>query len=93
MDHYGDGIRRRHNSPIVSDGGIDEPGKNRGNIYYNSNRHKQLVQELGCRRSSMGVNAAMPVYHCVAKISVCATDRSHHTVEHENTIVLREKTQ
>ena len=93
MDHYGDGIRRRHNSSIVSDGGIDEPGKNCGHNDYDSNRHKQLVQELGCRRSSMGVNAAMPVYHSMAKVSVFATDRLHHTVEHENTIVLRKKTQ
>ena len=27
MDHYGDGVRRRHISPIASDGGTDEPGK------------------------------------------------------------------
>ena len=27
MNHYGDSNWRRHNSPIRSDGGIDEPGK------------------------------------------------------------------
>ena len=38
VDRYGDGVRSRHNSPIVLDGGIYEPGKNRG--HNDSNWHK-----------------------------------------------------
>ena len=29
MAHYGNGVQRPNNSPIVSDGGTDKPGKNR----------------------------------------------------------------
>ena len=32
----------------------------------------------------MGVNAGMPVYHSVAKVSLCSTDRLHYTDEHKN---------
>ena len=39
MDHYSDGIRRRHSSPVVSDGGLDELGKNVGHNDFH--RHKQ----------------------------------------------------
>ena len=39
----------------------------------------------------MGVNAGMPVYHSVAKVSVRGTDRLGHTDEHENTVVHRKK--
>ena len=28
MDRYGDGLWRRDNSPIILDGGVDEPRKN-----------------------------------------------------------------
>ena len=38
MDHYGDGVQRLLSSPIVSDGGTDESGKNPG--HNDSNRHK-----------------------------------------------------
>ena len=39
MDHYDDGLRRSHNSLIISDGGVDEPRKNPG--YNDFERHKQ----------------------------------------------------
>ena len=41
----------------------------------------------------MEVNAGMPAYHSVAKISVRGTDRLHHTDEHKNTVVQRKKAQ
>ena len=37
MNHYGDGIWRFQSSPVVADGGVDEPGQNRG--HNDSNRH------------------------------------------------------
>ena len=43
--------------------------------------------------NSLRVNAGVPVYHSVAKISACGTDRLHHTDGHENTTVHRKKTQ
>ena len=45
MVHYGDGLWRCDNSPILSDGGIDEPRKNPR--HYDPNRPKQCVQEFG----------------------------------------------
>ena len=54
-------------------------------------RHKQRVQELRLKRSSMGVNAGMPVHHSVAEVLVCCTDHSNHTNECENAIVHRKK--
>ena len=29
MNHYGDGIRRGHSKPAVSNGGVDEPRQDR----------------------------------------------------------------
>ena len=91
VDHCGDGIRKSHSSPTISDGGVDQPEKNRGHNY--SNRHKQRVQELGPRRGSVGFNASMLVYHQVVKVLVSRTDGLHYTDEHENTIVNGRKTQ
>ena len=28
LDHHGDGFRRRDDSPVISDGGVDEPREN-----------------------------------------------------------------
>ena len=28
LDHHGDGLRRRDDSPVISDGGVDEPREN-----------------------------------------------------------------
>ena len=83
MDPYGDGVWRRHSSPIVSMVELMNPGK----------IVDIMIHELGCRRSSMGVNAGVPFYHSVAKFSVRFTDRLHHADEHENTLVHRKKTQ
>ena len=41
----------------------------------------------------MGINAGMPVYHSVAKVSLCSTDHLHYTDEHKNTVVHRKKAQ
>ena len=91
MDHYGDGLWRHHNSPAISDGGVDEPRKN--SRHNDSNRHEQCVQELGQGRSTMGIDDAMPIYHSIAEVKVRGTDRLHYTDEHENAIVDRKKTQ
>ena len=91
MDHYGDVLWRRHDSPIISNGGVDESRKNSGHNDFN--RHKQCVQELGRERSSMRIDDGMPFHHAMAEISVRGTDRLHHTDEHDNAIVDRKKTQ
>ena len=44
MDHYGDCLRRHHSSPVVSDGGIDEPRRNRGHNDFK--RQEKGVQKL-----------------------------------------------
>ena len=91
MDHYSVGFRRSHNSPVISDGGIDEPGRNcRLNDF---NRHEQRVQELRHRRISMRVEAGMSVYHAMREVSVRGTDCLHHTNEYEDAIVHWKKTQ
>ena len=77
MDHCGDGLRRRHSSPILSHGGIDEPRKNSG--YNDFDKHKQRFQELRRGRSSVGVDDGMPIHHAMAKNKVRGTDRLHHT--------------
>ena len=81
MDHYGDAVQRRLSSPIVSDGGTDELGKNRG--HNDSNRHKERVQELGGRGSweSMLVCLFTTVwqkFHC-ALLTVCTIPISTRT--------------
>ena len=91
MDHYGDGFRRRHNSPLISDGRIDEPWKNSEHNEFN--RYEQRVQEIRHRRSSMGVDAGMSIHNTTAEASVRGTDRLHHTNEYEDDIVHRKKTQ
>ena len=91
MDHYGDGFWRRHNSPIFVNGRFDEPRKNSG--HNDSYRHVQCVQERGRRRSSMRLDDGMPIYHAMAENWVRDTVRLHHTDEHENAIVDRNKTQ
>ena len=52
---------------MVSDGGIDEPGKNFGHNGFN--RHEQLIQELRHRGSSMAVVAGMSIHHAMAEVS------------------------
>ena len=84
MGHYCDAIRRFHSSSAVTDGGVDEPRQNGGHNF--SSRHKQRVQKLGLRRSPMGGNASVLVYHSVAKSSVRGTDRLHCTDEHDNAV-------
>ena len=91
MDHYSDGLRRRQNSPVISDGVIDELGKNCGlNVF---TRHDQSVQELKHRRSSLGFDADMSIHYAMAEISVRGTDRFYHANEYEEAIIHRKKTQ
>ena len=80
MDHYSDGLRRRQNSPVLSDGGIDELGKNCGlNVF---TRHDQSVQELRHRRSSLGFDAGMSIHHAMVGILVRGSDRLYHANEY-----------
>ena len=68
MDHYDDGIWRRHSSPDISHGGIDEPRKNSG--YNDFDRHKQRFREFRRGRSSVGVDDGMPIHHAMAENKV-----------------------
>ena len=66
MDHYGDGLRKRNKSPVILDGGVDEPRKTPG--YNDFDRHKQRVQELGRGKSSVRVDDGRPIHHAMAEI-------------------------
>ena len=66
MDHYGDGLRMRHISPVISDGGVDKPRKNPGHSDFDW--HKQRVQELRRRRSSVGIDDGMSIHHAMTEV-------------------------
>ena len=87
MDHYGDCLRRHHSSPVVSDGGIDEPGRNCGHNDFK--RQEKGVQKLRHRRSSIGVNSGMSIHENLAEVSLRGTDHMHHNIDYEDAIFHR----
>ena len=43
MDHYGDGLRRCHKSPVISDGGVDD-SLSKNTVFYETLEEKQANQ-------------------------------------------------
>ena len=76
---------------MLSDGVVDESGKNSGyNVF---DRHKQRVQELRHRTSSMGFDAGVCLFDTLWQKFRRGTNSLHHTNEYEDAIVHWKKAQ
>ena len=79
VDHYDDGNRRRHSSPVLSDGGIDEPGQIM--ILIGINNMSRSSDAEGAQSESMLVclfTIVRQKFQC-AVLTVCTTPMSTRT--------------